>query len=491
MLFIAFVPLLVLEGQFSETKTKGSHISIFKYVFITFFAFVVTATYWLSIYSFSGALSIWIFHAFLMSLVFILFHITKKHFGETTGYLSFVAYWMAFEYLNLNWDLGWPWLNFGNGLAGYPVLIQWYELTGIGGGTLWILLTNLVVFYLFKNWMAGGKLSLKPLLLSGSLAVIPIFLSYILFMHHKLPTKTLKDSVAIIQPDIDAYRYKLQDFNEANLKQQIDLIKPLLEKIKGKTFDYVVLPETVLPKAGLLNTVWDNPAAFIQDYVKPGGWLIFGMYLKDEINRKFNTVAYFKNNTLQAYHIKKRLVPGVEFLPILHNFGLFDKEDVPFHEKYYSKPTQQLTEDDKPGFPTAICYESVFGADLAKQAAKQTKPILIVSNDGWFDNTGLIEQHLNIAKIRAIENRRFVVRAANTGISAVINHYGVVEQSLANQQAGILEFNVPRNSQRKTFYQKSVDLLYRIFALVALILMLYTIVAQFTNNFKFKRMGIK
>ena len=73
----------------------------------------------------------------------------------------------------------------------------------------------------------------------------------------------------------------------------------------------------------------------------------------------------------------------------------------------------------------------------------------------------------------------------------MINHYGFVEQYLPNMEAGVLNYAVPKAFHQATFYQKYPDMVYRIFSLVAIILLLYTLVAQFTHNFKFKRLGFQ
>jgi hypothetical protein len=89
-------------------------------------------------------------NAFLMTITFQLFHYTRKKLGSTIGYLSLFIYWISFEYLHMNWDLSWPWLTFGNGFASWANMVQWYEYTGVFGGTIWIILANIIV-YKFLN----------------------------------------------------------------------------------------------------------------------------------------------------------------------------------------------------------------------------------------------------------------------------------------------------------------------------------------------------
>jgi len=478
---IAFVPLLFLEDAFHQQPAS----TLYLYCFASFLFFIGCTAYWLAKFSLFGTLTVWIIQAALWAFVFTAFHLTKKRFGTQVGYLAFVAYFMGFEYYNLCIDWGWAWTNLGNGLAAFSRGIQWYQYTGIGGGTLWILLLNLCVFKLLKKWHLSQPVFKKEWITLLLLWLLPIAISYMSYWNYQFPYKSLKDSVCIIQPNVNSYQNKLDALNAENLTKQIKHIKPLLEQIESQTFDLMILPETFFPFVANIDSAVHHPANFLKPYLKADGKLVFGMYLTDNKNQKYNAAVGIDNNENFNYHIKKRLVPGVEFLPLMKD------NKKAFHKKYYTKPNEGILGNKDLEYPAAICYESVFGADLAKQSLIKNKAILILTNDGWFDGTSLIQQHLNIAGLRAIENRRYVIRAANSGISAILNHYGKVEKYLPNEEAGILEFAVPKTFHQPTFYQKYPDILYRIFTLVAIILLLYTLVAKYTRNFKFKKLGIR
>src|SRR5690606_36545482 len=94
--------------------------------------------------------------------VFWLFHSTKRKVGEKPAYFGLIFYWIAFEYLHLNWELSWPWLTFGNVFANNPSWVQWYEYTGILGGSFWILTINILLFLGFRHiYFRTGKILLK------------------------------------------------------------------------------------------------------------------------------------------------------------------------------------------------------------------------------------------------------------------------------------------------------------------------------------------
>jgi len=73
------------------------------------------------------------------------------------GYCSLIIFWLTFEYIHHNWELSWPWLTLGNVFATHPAWVQWYEYTGTTGGSLWVLLSNVIVYSLFKEYSINGR----------------------------------------------------------------------------------------------------------------------------------------------------------------------------------------------------------------------------------------------------------------------------------------------------------------------------------------------
>ncbi|MEC7646547.1 MAG: apolipoprotein N-acyltransferase, partial [Bacteroidota bacterium] len=110
-IFIAFIPLLILEKESKNGK------QVFRYSFLSFFLFNGITTYWVCHATFFGGIIAFFVNATLMSLVFLLFHKIKKTTSNRIGYFSFIVLWISMEYLHLNWDLSWPWLTLGNVFA--------------------------------------------------------------------------------------------------------------------------------------------------------------------------------------------------------------------------------------------------------------------------------------------------------------------------------------------------------------------------------------
>ena len=124
LVFIAFIPLFILEKKSEKSK------QVFWYSFFAFFIFNAITTYWVYHATLFGAIAAFFVNATLMATAFWVFHKIKKATSNRLGYFSFIVLWISMEYLHLNWDLSWPWLTLGNAFANSPSVVQWYEFTG-------------------------------------------------------------------------------------------------------------------------------------------------------------------------------------------------------------------------------------------------------------------------------------------------------------------------------------------------------------------------
>ncbi len=338
ILFVAFIPLFYLENFFIKFKESFVGVSFWGHAFLSVIVWNGLTTWWIAYATVAGALMAIIVNSFLMSLVLWLGHLARRRLKSSLGYIAIVVFWISFEYFHFNWDIQWPWLTLGNGFANNIKLIQWYEITGVLGGTLWILLTNFLILFLFLNFR---RYSLKQLLIPVSVVLFTIFIPAIFSfkIYNNYKEKDYPKSIVLVQPNIDPYSedYRLEAENN-KLEKLVQLAK---EKANNQT-DFIVGPETVVENYHKWNVdeFEVNPQYFyLNSFQKkyPKAALVFGIssikyYNSEEAPSTarerdgnyydvFNTAVYMEQNgDYQVYH-KSILVSGVEKVPYLKYLG--------------------------------------------------------------------------------------------------------------------------------------------------------------------------
>ncbi len=499
-IFFALVPLLWLVLNFDQTKRRFPTWSLLGYLFFTFFCINFSLTSWVMNAHWGGGLFASIFNASLMSLVFLIVYKFKKQLGNKHAYLGFSILWLAFEYLHLNWQLTWPWMTLGNVFADQASWVQWYEFTGVLGGSLWVLLINTLVYFSLSR-LIEGRAVLKTIVLIFALLFIPLWKSNQLLSDFDI---NFGDSVkvVIVQPNYEPH------FEKFKVPQQLQLqrVEGLLDSVWESNPDLIVLPETFITE-----WIWESGIENTPVIMQMKSWLkthpetqiltgaSTGRVLNDLDNLKptarrsqggtwyevFNTALLISaDSPTQIFH-KSKLVPGAEMTP-------FSSILKPFFEKFpielggsignFGVNDSIFNLQTKIGhLAPMICYESVFGEYVGQFVNYGANWICIITNDGWWKETYGHQQHNAYARLRAIENRRFVVRSANTGISSVINPHGMVEQFLLYGESGIIKASI-RKSNKLSYYSRYGDFIGRIASFLAIIYLLQLILTYLKNN---------
>jgi apolipoprotein N-acyltransferase len=187
----------------------------------------------------------------------------------------------------------------------------------------------------------------------------------------------------------------------------------------------------------------------------------------------FNASVAVTNNQPFKFYNKSKLVPGVETLPdfLIWLAAIFEKFGGTTGGYGKDKEASVFNAPGNP-YTTApiICYESIYGEYVASYVRKGANLLTIMTNDGWWANTPGHRQHLNYARLRAIETRRWIARSANTGISAVIDEAGNLKETRQWDETGAIKFNIPALTEQ-TFFVRNGDIISRValFILAALL----------------------
>lgn len=487
LLFVAWVPLLAIEEAVLNSQKQGIKSRLYGWSYLSFFLFNILTTWWIWFASPFGMLGAVLANAAIMAGVFQLFHVVRRKLGDYYGYASLLVFWLSFEYLHLDWDLTWPWLNLGNGFAAMADMVQWYEFTGAQGGTLWILIANIFLFSVLKKGVDYVKSKWwQPALLIG----LPILFSFVI----KLNMKESNDPVEVVavQPNIDPYNEKFTGMSSAD---QLSKILCLASTKVTSNTKLVVCPETALSEGIWLSDLYDHPQIdSIKNFIKPypqlhflTGLNAFELYenpsLKSATARKFkdanafydvyNAAVNISTDSIFNLHYKSKLVPGVEKMPFPAFFGHLDAFAIDLGGTSGSLGCKNRPTVFKCGRIIAapvICYESIYGEYVGDYIRQGANLICIMTNDGWWNDTPGYRQHCQYARLRAIEMRRDVVRSANTGISCFINQKGEITDNTNWWEDDCIRRDLNLNT-KLTFYAKHGDYFGNISIIISLLLL--------------------
>jgi len=498
LLFFGFVPLLVVE--YEQWKNRGNnHASgMIPYIILSISTWVLLTTWWVAISTPIGIVATILVNTSLVGGAFYLFHITHRRLsGVSAAYTALIGYVLTAEYIHLRWDLNFPWLNLGNGFAAYPKLIQWYEYTGIFGGSLWILLVNILIFFFVRDRIMQ-KISNRSVWVRMCETVILISVPMIIsvIMYNQYTEKINPVDVVVVQPNIDPYN---EEYNLDPMVVTERMLALAAEKSDSLT-DFAVFPESAIQEYVFEDRIELSPSInrirkFNRSYAKmnvitgissrkifePGEPLTPSARKFIDANQyydSYNTALYVAHDgALQKYH-KSKLTPGVEEMPFLHYLPFMEKFAIDLGGTTGSlgvNPDQTPFDiSDNLKVAPCICYESVYGEFMTRFIMNGANVIFVITNDGWWGNTPGHRQHMLFSVLRAIETRRSIARSANTGISCFINQRGDISQRTAYWVPAVIRQKINAND-KITFYVKYGDYIGRVFVLVAGLFLLLTI----------------
>ena len=491
LIFIAWVPLLWMETLVKSRK------KFFWLTYLTMFTWNLSTTWWIWNASEPGALAAFFANSFIMCLPWIGYSVARKWLGNPAGYLSLIAFWMCFEFIHLqDWGLSWPWLTLGNAFATCPDWVQWYEFTGTSGGTLWVLISNVLIFSIIREYNRQGRSKKYFVQLAGW--ILLMFLPMILYKPRQtMITGDQGNNIVVVQPNIDPY----EKISAGSFEAQLERLIRLSEKAINEQTVLVIWPETALYMENRI-----NEAEMKQNFFLDPLWAFLSRHPRVQLFTGIESYRVFDHKTPQSesfngffyesyngsalldssgpvsfYH-KSMLVPGVETLPWFLKFisKWFEKfgGTTAGYAKQSERTVLQGAHDIR--IAPAICYESVYGEYMSRFIRNGANLICIITNDGWWKNTPGHKQHMNYARLRAIESRTWVARSANTGISCFIDPWGRVYNPQPYNTEAVIRFS-PRLEARTTFFVKYGDILSRVMTAISGIFIIWILAMKFTR----------
>ncbi len=504
-----FVPLLILASRYDGSRRSFWAMLGWTMLFIALW--YALTIWWVWYATPAGPIAATFFACVYTGLPFMLWFFISKRAPKALSYTVLVSVWTVGEWIYNTNQASFPWLSVGNGFAHDIWAIQWYEWTGEFGGTVWVLITSILIY---EFLIVRRPFRWKNLLAPGLAAIIPVLVSLIIYWTYDEPERTAK--VTIVQPNIDPYGDKADLPQEA---QTANLAELAAEAPADARF--IVMPETAVWKEQLVEgQLSSSPSLTLLRHTaaehSPQATVVVGaMTYKSYGDKKatdtargnavtgyydaFNTALAISPEGKFDIHHKAKMVIGAEMMPTWWWVKIFQRlvAKFDFYAGQYGYGTVRTVFTNTPPEDSlrrvahsslltphssllpvtagaGICWESVYGEYTTEFVRNGAEVLFIITNDGWWHDTPGHRQHFDFARLRAVETRRAIARSANTGRSGFITSRGDVRETLGWDIRGTITDDVSLNRDI-TLYVRFGDWICRISLLVLGLSILYFI----------------
>jgi len=478
--FLAWFALIPL---FYSVEGKGL-LPAFALGFLTGFVSFLGILYWIivAVHTYGNVplilsglilLLLVMYLSLFMGLFTFLTRLIQTALGLRTILLAPII-WVSLEYLRSVLLTGFPWANIGYSQYLNLPIVQMVDITGVYGPSFVIIFVNAALFWVLQQWP-------KKVFPFKEVAVTALILLGILiygYVKIKGMDRQISQSpslkVGLVQGNID----QSIKWDESFQKETLKIYERLSSKVSEGKPDLIIWPETATPF--FFQEAKEYQPMILDISEKTDAFLLFGSpsykVEKGKVNHYNSAYLISPARELIGRYDKIHLVPFGEYVPLsnlLFFLGSLGEGIGNF------KPGKEIFSFSLPQgkFGVLICFEIIF-PDLCRRFVKKGAGFLVtITNDAWFGRTSAPYQHLSMATFRAIENRVFIVRAANTGISAFIDPKGkIIEQGgIFTEEAIIGTIGL---SKEKTFYTLYGDIFAWICCALSILFLACAIIQQ-------------
>ncbi len=486
LLFIGLIPyLLVIEK-------RERLLDLNRATYLMAFVFGLITIYWVGSWTkeadpflmISGALLLFVNPALYMIPSTILYF-SRKYFSPKVSVLFFPLFWVTFEYAYTLTDASFPWLTLGNGLPHFTAFIQIADIIGTYGLTLLIFYVNIFIYRAVKEFKTDKVKFRKNIIIAIIIFVVPLCYGFFKLSTFKISNEKVR--IGLIQPNLDPWK----KWVGGNLENLIHSYLIQSRQVVTDSAQIVVWPETALP-VYLMDGQYPDLVDSIYKFIRANNvFLLTGMPDINYFNNKesapkhakysaegkfyytiYNGVLLFSPYTsgLQKYG-KMKLVPFGEKVPFSEDLPFLgkwlrwgvgisgwnigqDTIDFRIPMNYIKVQNRKVLKLDTLKLNSLVCYESIYPDFVTQFVKRGADIIIVVTNDSWYGRSSGPYQHKEMSVLRAVENRRTVLRAANGGISCMIDPLGrtVVESNLFTKTQLVVDAPL---AKQETFYTKN------------------------------------
>lgn len=361
-----------------------------------------------------AALSTFLLAAFLALFPAVVGGLSKRFAGgQSLRFLLLVAIlWGLSDWVRSWIFTGFPWLTLGYSQIPYSPLAGFIPVIGVYGvSVITVFMAGLLFSLLKKSIPAACK--------RGAVVMLVLTLTTGELLKHVNWTQPSGEplSVSLLQGNIDQTIKWAPEIAERTLQQYLAMVEQSRARL-------IVLPETAMPV--LSSNIPAELIKRLQNHARSNqGDILVGM-VERENGEYFNSVLSF-GRAESAIYRKSHLVPFGEFIPFKAIFGWIYRDwlNMPLSDLSRGSIDQQPMPVADEKVAVNICYEDVFGEEIIRQLPTATL-LVNVSNDAWYGDSYAADQHLQFSQARALETGRMMLRATNTGATAIIDQRGYV-----------------------------------------------------------------
>lgn len=486
LIFAGLVPYLFVIEQ------KEKLIDINRATYLMGFIFCLFTLYWVGSWQktadpflmISGILLVFVNPVFFLIPSTLLFF-TRKIFPRKYSLYLLPVFYVSYEFAYMLTDLSFPWLSLGNGLSLFTTFIQIADVIGQLGLSLLVVLLNVLIYKSIITFRCNKKSFYINS--SFTLLILMFILIYGFVKLNSEQNTAQKIKVGLIQPNLDPWeKWKGQDLNEL-----VGSYLYLSRAAESSGAELIIWPETALPvylRTEMYSSILDSICKFIDEnhvYLLSGMPDIKFFYDKENIPSDakyssandyyyatYNSILLFSPYTAQIESYgKMNLVPFGERVPFVDELPFLGKiikwgvgisgwnvgKDTTVF-RLAAKNTFKSDKKDTLKIGGLVCYESIYPTFAAEFVKRGADFLAVVTNDSWYGKLSGPYQHKDFAALRAVENRRSVVRAANGGISCIINPFGETQKETEMFTKSVVVGDVELYDE-ETFFTKNANLI--------------------------------
>ena len=472
--WIAFIPLI-----YSVYKNNLKYSAL--YGFVTGIVSSLIAFNWMFLFLFTNTKSIkaalivailfWLYQTTYIVLWSSIVNITKSY-KKIIAAIFAASLWVIFEYIKNYFLSGFPINLLGYSQSSFTQIIQISDVFGVYGISFVIILINFLLFY----WLYNKRK--KYLMIT--ILILALLLSYSFIRINQITKMSTKNEIKIgvVQPNIAQEK----KWRKSLKNEIINTIYTNAQFFKDKNCEIILYPETVLPRILEEN---EEIQTLVKDISKYSDLSLIGG--KAVENKKLYNSIFFisRDGNIADKYKKKHLVLFGEYVPF-ENFLVKLLEKVNLTDNFSKEHDLKVFDFDKYNLGINICSENYYPYLSRELVLKGATLLTTHSNDAWCDGLSYPYQHFVLNIFRAIENRKYLIVASNTGISGVIAPTGKITKQTKNQEQVCFEETVYTNNYI-TIYDKIGDLfVYICMTYVLLVLLIYGI---FGKNIKITKIN--